>query len=106
MLEMREFGIAELETKLLAAGFREVYFLDEDLPDRGIHFDNDVSQPFVARKSPFVMDRPAVGQMIDALNSARDQARHGDELAERVRVTSQSRWMRLGRRLGRGPSLA
>src|ERR1017187_7155114 len=38
-LEMRQFGVTLLRAKLLAAGFREVHFLTENLPEIGILFD-------------------------------------------------------------------
>jgi hypothetical protein len=54
-LEMREFGITELRSKLLAAGFRDIALLTENVPQIGILFDCDVSQPLVARKEPFII---------------------------------------------------
>jgi len=102
-LEMREFGVSELEKHLLAAGFREIHFLADDVPERGIQFDNDVSQPFVARKCPFTMNRAATGQIIDGLRAARLEAEQGALLQEKVRMASQSRWLKLGRVLGLGP---
>jgi len=106
-LEMREFGMTELRAKLLAAGFREVDFLTENLPDIGVLFDHDVSQPLVARREAFVMDRYARSQMIHEWLSARDQITQEQErakaLASQVRSASESRWLRLGRRFGLGP---
>ena len=64
-LEMREFGISELRAKLLAAGFREVHFLVENVLEIGILFDHDVSQPLIARKERFVLDAAARTQIID-----------------------------------------
>jgi hypothetical protein len=113
-LEMREFGMTELRAKLLAAGFREVDFLTENLPDIGILFDHDVSQPLIARKEPFVMDRCARSQMIQEWHAALDEGRTARDqiaqerertkaLADQVRAASESRWLRLGRRFGLGP---
>jgi SAM-dependent methyltransferase len=94
-LEMREFGMTSLRDKLLAAGFEDVYFLEGNLARYGIIFDADVSQPLVARKQPFAMEKAAVSQLLDQMR--REQ--------ERLEEARNSRWMRLGRRLGLGPRL-
>ncbi len=106
-LEMREFGISALESYLLAAGFREVSLLAEDLPQIGILFDHDVSQPLIARKESFTLDRRAQTQLAEEWRVASDgagmQRKRAENLAEQVRLAQQSRWLRLGRRLGLGP---
>ena len=106
-LEMREFGISALESKLLAAGFREVSFLAEDLPPIGILFDHDVSQPMIARKEPFLLDRRAQSQLAEEWRAAAERAvthqKRAENLAEQVRLAQESRWLRLGRKLGLGP---
>jgi SAM-dependent methyltransferase len=106
-LEMREFGITELGAKLLAAGFLEVHFLTDNLPKIGIVFDQDVSQPLIARKEPFVMDKCARSQMIDEWRTLGHQASEERErahaLAAQVRLAAESRWLRLGRKFGLGP---
>jgi len=106
-LEMREFGITELTTKLVAAGFLEVHLLTDNLPRIGILFDQDVSQPLIARKQPFVMDKCARSQMIDEWRSLGHQVSHEREraqtLAAQIRLAAESRWLRLGRQLGVGP---
>ena len=106
-LEMREFGLTELEAKLLAAGYREVCFLTDNVPEIGIFFDHDVSQPLIARKEKFVMDRCTRSQMIDALRAAdgrcHKEREYANLLASQIRLASESKWLRLGRRLGFGP---
>lgn len=106
-LEMREFGATALEARLLAAGFREVHFLTENLPQLGILFDHDVSQPLIARKERFVWERSAASQMIDLWRAAQSEASQERERADRLetqmRIASQSRWLRLGKKLGLGP---
>jgi SAM-dependent methyltransferase len=94
-LEMREFGITSLTDKLTASGFREVHFLTEDVPRQGILFDADVSQPLVARKMPFMLDRLGAEQMIEEWRRAQDWAA----------AVASSRWLRLGRKLGLGPKV-
>jgi len=106
-LEMREFGITELRAKLLTAGFLEVHLLTDNLPRIGILFDQHVSQPLIARKQPFVMDKCVRSQMIDEWRTLGHQAAHQHEraqqLADQIRLAADSRWLRLGRRLGLGP---
>lgn len=94
-LEMREFGITSLREKLLASGFRDVFFLDGNLARYGIIFDADVSQPLMARKQPFVMEKAAVSQLLDEIRKTQDH----------IAAARDSRWLRLGRRLGLGPVL-
>src|SRR6185436_19169291 len=81
-LEMREFGITELRAKLLAAGFREVDFLTEHLPEIGVFFDQDVSQPLIARKEKFVMEAGARTQMIDVWRETQEDV---DRLEKQIR---------------------
>jgi SAM-dependent methyltransferase len=102
VLEMRQFGRTGLRAKLLAAGFREVHYLLEDVPESGILFDSDVSQPFVARKEAFRLSGQAQGELLDAWRGSQAEAKaHSD----RLRMASESRWVRLGRKLGVGPKL-
>jgi hypothetical protein len=106
-LEMREFGITSLKQKLLAAGFRDVHLLTEDIPGFGIHFDSDVSQPLIARKEPFTLDRPAVRELISqqcAAETRLDQMREECEtLRAQLKMAAESRWVKLGRKFGVGP---
>jgi SAM-dependent methyltransferase len=106
-LEMREFGITELSAKLLAAGFLEVHLLTDNLPRIGILFDQDVSQPLIARRQPFVMDKCVRSQLIDEWRALGLQVAHEREraqtLAAQIRLATESRWLRLGRKLGVGP---
>jgi SAM-dependent methyltransferase len=106
-LEMREFGLTDLKAKLRAAGFRDVTLLSENVPEFGILFDSDVSQPLIATKDRFVMDSCVRTQLVSAWKTAHDQAVHYRERASsleaQVRFAGQSRWLRLGRKLGVGP---
>jgi muconolactone delta-isomerase len=95
-------------------------FLD-DLPEVGIIFDSDVSQPLISRKNPFTMSVRARGQLLDlwraaeeelaeernransAQNDALYQRTRADTLARQIEMASESRWLRLGRRFGLGP---
>ncbi len=106
-LEMREYGASALGAQLVGAGFRAVHFLTENVPESGILFDHDTSQPLIARNHDFTFDHCAGHQMVDAWQAAEAKARREREraevLAERIRLASGSRWVRLGRRLGIGP---
>ncbi len=109
-LEMREFGITELRAKLLAAGFLDVHFLTDNVPEIGILFDKDVSQPLIARKNPFIMDTCTRSQMVEEWRNAQNlisqERERGDTLAAQLRLAAESRWLKLGRMLGLGPRLA
>jgi SAM-dependent methyltransferase len=120
-LEMRRFGIAELKAAALAAGFREVRFWDDNVPELGILFDADVSQPFVARKDAFVAGLAVRTQLTEEWRARQremeEQRKRADALAAKyegereragrlalqMRLASRSRWLRLGRKLGLGP---
>lgn len=109
VLEMRQFGATGLRGKLLAAGFREVEYLTSDWPAAGILFDDDVSQPLIARKERFRLGETAQQQLLDSWEAAMRRV-HGAELeagaaAERARMAGESRWVRLGRLFGVGPKL-
>jgi SAM-dependent methyltransferase len=95
-LEMREFGITALRTKLLAAGFKDVHLLTADVPEIGVHFDPDVSQPLIARKEPFALDANARRELVGLWRRQADQ----------IRLAERSRWLRLGRALGIGPKFS
>jgi hypothetical protein len=98
LLEMREFGISALEAKLRGAGFQDVYFLTSNIQEWGILFDHDTSQPLVARKQPYALDRCAQTQLFEAWRNST-----GGSLENQIRLATQSRWMKLGRKLGVGP---
>ena len=107
-LEMREFGVSALKAKLLAAGFREVYLLTENIPEIGVLFDPDVSQPLIVRKEPFALSSSARSQLLNEWREtnqrvARERER-ADLMAAQIQAASQSKWLRLGRMLGLGPN--
>jgi SAM-dependent methyltransferase len=109
-LEMREFGITSLKQKLLGAGFRDVHLLTLDIPSHGILFDDDVSQPLVARKEPFVMNRAAVAELLGERDAAQAEIERLNEESQSLRaqmsMAAESRWIRLGRRAGLGPDFS
>jgi hypothetical protein len=80
------------------------------VPECGVLFDHDTSQPLIARNLDFTFDHCAGHQMVDAWQAAEAKARQekerSDVLAERIRLASGSRWVRLGRKLGIGPKFA
>ncbi len=107
-LEMREFGETALTKAILDAGFEDVYFQRKDVPELGILFDHDVSQPLVARKAPFVLHAAARRELTCALLEARNEAKEqwirGERYLEQMRLAGNSKWLKLGRRLGVGPA--
>jgi SAM-dependent methyltransferase len=106
-LEMREYGASALRTQLLGAGFGAVEFLTGNIPEIGVLFDHDTSQPLVARNREFTFDRCAGHELVDAWQAAEVRAsqerERADVLAERIRLASTSRWLRLGQAFGIGP---
>ena len=109
-LEMREFGVTSLKQKLLGAGFRDVHLLTENIPSLGILFDDDVSQPLLARKERFIMNPAAVRELIDERRNVQaevDRLRvESDTLRAQMNMTAESRWIKLGRKLGVGPDFS
>ena len=108
-LEVREFGATALRGKLLATGFRDVHFLTGNVPEIGIYFDHDVSQPLIGRKAPYVLDHRAAGELAAEWRTAQISVWQLEEqlsrLRDQLRLAAGSRWLQLGRRLGLGPSL-
>jgi SAM-dependent methyltransferase len=123
-LEMRQFTTAALYENLLAAGFTDTRFFNENVPEFGILFDYDVSQPLIAAKQQsFALAGAARADMVDLWRAAEDSAGRDRELAakaenaarqtralnetltERLRLAARSRWLRLGRAFGVGPRL-
>ena len=109
-LEMREFGISSLREKLLGSGFSDVHFLTENVPDLGILFDSDVSQPLVARKQPFVLDKSVVGELMNQRGAAEAELQRTrtecEKLRAQIRMARDSRWVKLGRLFGVGPDFS
>ena len=110
-LEMRQFTVPALHERLRAACFTDVRFFNENVPEFGILFDYDVSQPLIAAKQrPFALAGPARAEIIDLWRSAEDRAcqtgplqEANETLAARIQLASRSRWIRLGRAFGVGP---
>jgi SAM-dependent methyltransferase len=102
-LEMREFGVTGLRTYLCDAGFRDLNILTDPVPEYGIVFDHDLSQPLIARKDPYLMDRMAQDELLALW---RRESAMGEQLKNRsdqLDLADQSRWVKLGRILGVGP---
>lgn len=102
-LEMREFTIPVLQRDLEDAGFQECSFLTDNVPEVGILFDHDVSQPLIARKDPFLMSKAAAHQLAEQWLWRYREGERAERLAGQVRAAAQSKWVRFGRMLGLGP---
>jgi SAM-dependent methyltransferase len=107
-LEMRQFTVAALHQKLVATGFTNPRFFNANVPEYGILFDHDVSQPLIAAKDEsFALAGAARAELMDLWRGAEDRAwrdrQDVETLAARIRLASRSRWLRLGRAFGVGP---
>jgi hypothetical protein len=93
-LEVRVFSRDGLEQALRAAGFGDIAFRGESCLRYGI-LHRDWSQPVVARKRSDSSAPPYISELSRRLASLRRQAGQANA----------SRWSRLGRRLGLGPTI-
>jgi SAM-dependent methyltransferase len=110
ILEMREFGITSLKQKLMGVGFQDIHLLMANIPEYGILFDEQVSQPLIARKDRFVMSRSAVHEVVGDLHAVRTERNRAlaecSKLRAQMKMAGESRWLKLGRRLGVGPDFS
>jgi SAM-dependent methyltransferase len=109
-LEMRQFTVPSLCQKLLDSQFAEVRLFHQNVPEFGILFDHDVSQPLLAtREIPFALSSAARVELIDQWRKAEDEVSRiramNDTLAQQLHLTAKSRWLKLGRLFGLGPDL-
>ena len=93
-LEVRLFSRAGLEAALRQAGFSRILFCGESCLELGI-LHHEWSQPVIARREPAEGPPAYVAEMARRLGSLRRQAVQAND----------SRWSRLGRRLGLGPTI-
>lgn len=134
-LEMRMFARKDLEAKLRSVGFREVCFLDDAAEQWGIVLNLPWAHPLLARKerrkeffscakaerkaepaeAPPAVTKPPdelerlraqmetlEQQMSSEIDSLRQQLAIAKDQAEQA---ANSKWLRLGQRLGLGPRL-
>jgi len=126
-LEMRLFAQADLVRKLKGAGFSDVVLQMEPVERFGIVFDGPWSRPLVARKQPYpkisVSNLAAKSEPAPRTERAPEPAPGADSrlahlyrektaLEERLgkvetqlRLAAESRWLKLGRKIGLGPNL-
>lgn len=102
-LEMREFGITGLRSYLCGAGFRDLNILTDPVPAYGIVFDHDLSQPLIARKETYTMDRAAQNELVGLWRRQEAIAEQMQHRSAQLDLAAQSRWVKLGRILGVGP---
>jgi SAM-dependent methyltransferase len=121
-LELRLFSRKQLTEKLRNAGFSEVAFQDDAVEKFGIVLQG-WSRPLVARKGAFVPSRDVFRELLQEYQSQatvlsevlRQRAEVSARLSRlqseknvletKLRAAAQSKWVRLGNRLGRGPRL-
>ena len=124
-LEMRLFSRKDLAKKLRNAGFSEVIFLDDPVERFGIAFEGPWTHPLIARPPrsntvDFGQLPPAFRVGYESLLQAHQNAsaeilrlrdrnneleRTVADLERTISLAADSKWLRLGRRLGRGPKL-
>ncbi len=102
-LEMRQFGITGLRSHLCSAGFRDLNILTDPVPEYGIVFDHDLSQPLIARKEPYLMDRVAQDELLGLWRRESATVEQLKNRSDQLDLADQSRWVKLGRVLGVGP---
>ena len=123
-LEMRLFAQADLVRKLRGAGFSDVVLQMEPVERFGIVFDGPWSRPLVARKLPYpkisipandqigsrdgrqAEPAPGADSRIAQLYKEKAELEERLETAElQLRMAAESRWLKLGRKMGLGPNL-
>jgi hypothetical protein len=118
-LVMRTFSQKDLARKLRGVGFRAVEFLAQDVEGSGIFFEGTWSRPLMARKGGDMLSAaevpeaesgeapPAAGaegevQITRLHNEKAALERRVAALESQLRIISDSRWLKLGQRLGFG----
>lgn len=124
-LVMREFSQRHLARQLHSAGFSDVTFQTGNVERYGVFIAGACGRPLVARKGPsghpaeapsIQAAEPAVemtSPAIDVMNERMLRLHKEKENLERrvvalekqLRMASESRWLKLGQRLGLGPKL-
>jgi SAM-dependent methyltransferase len=109
-LVMRQFSQKQMAEQLNAAGFTEVEFQADPVDRFGIFFEGPWSRPFVARRGKFALGAaPPLRQDDEPDAPSHKETRMLEHriaaLESQLRAISESRWMKLGRRLGFGPKL-
>ena len=93
-LERRVFSEEDLRTRLAQAGLAEVEFVIQPSSEFGVAFEPYCSLPIIASKKRFALSPHQVWELTGELREKRRILEMADE----------SRWIRLGRKLGVGPS--
>ena len=92
-LEMRELTEADVKRHLAEVGFADVRIYADDYPPFGIYHTEAWSLPIAARKMPFALGRDAVCEIVGQWVQTKKRLDQDDQLRN-------SRWVRLGRKLG------
>jgi SAM-dependent methyltransferase len=122
-LVMRQFSQKDLAPRLRAAGFADVTLLSQNVESEGIFLAGPWGHPLMARKGRYELPAESIPEQAaevpaapDAVNALEDRIlqSHKDKenlerriaaLESQLRVTFDSRWLKLGKRLGLGPKL-
>jgi SAM-dependent methyltransferase len=91
-LEMRIFSEDDLKARLTAAGFPTVRVLTINSPQHGVTFAGPCSLPIIASKGAFLLEGPAISELVG-------------QTSRTLAAVRSSKWLKLGRKIGRGPAL-
>jgi SAM-dependent methyltransferase len=93
-LEMRIFSESDIRARLASVGL-QVRFDATGSREFGVHYSGPCSLPMVAAREPFALSGSGIHELTGQLVDARAL----------LRAARESRWVRLGRRLGLGPNI-
>ena len=94
-LEHRLYSEADLKRRLAASGFRKVEVISQGNEEFGVRFGGPCSLPILAYPDNFLLNRSATTEIVS----------ESSRLSQILASAANSRWVRLGRQLGLGPSL-
>ena len=92
-LELRELTECDVRRHLAEAGFSHVQIQTEDYPEFGIFHSETWSLPIIARKMPHAFSLDSIREVIEQWRQVKQQLNDVGRL-------QNSRWMRLGNKLG------
>ena len=92
-LELRELTECDVRRHLAEAGFAHVQIQTEDYPPFGIFHSETWSLPIIARKMPHAFSLDSTRELIEQWRQVKQQLNDAGRL-------QNSRWMRLGSKLG------
>jgi SAM-dependent methyltransferase len=95
-VEMRIYSESDLRARLAAAGLPHIQIHGKPSRQFGVVFSQPWSLPITAGRAPFSLSRSGITELTEQLARSRRV----------LDLARQSKWVRLGRRLGVGPEIA